>query len=174
MSNPYAAPSDTNSDIDLPQIIAPNVRTLQIVTGALVQGAIVFGVIALFVGGFDADAQPTMLSYIGIGAGVFTLAMHFIVPPFVQNVQLNALRDDSFRSLSLSEKAGRVFPVLQTTHIIACALLEGGAFMNLVMFLIDSWVGNLLAAVVLIAFILLKFPTTTNMSFRIQNLVQEI
>jgi hypothetical protein len=53
-------------------------------------------------------------------------------------------------------------------------MLEGAAFLNLVCFIVSGFAGNLIAGVVLIGLIAMRFPTASKLEFWVQDRTREI
>ena len=64
--------------------------------------------------------------------------------------------DDTFDDHLLSQ----LLAIYQTRLVIACALLEGAAFFNLVAYFIEGQTLNLIVTGVLLVMMAMRFPTT--------------
>ena len=173
MSNPYASPQN-ETDVDLSEAIAGDVRGMQIITGALAQGAVMLMVIALFVNKARLDGTPEILAWIGVGFAGLMFLLHLIVPQILLNSFLSQINKDEYGNATFAQRAQKVLATIRGPHIIACAMLEGAAFLNLIAYMFEHWIGNLIAAVTLIGLILIKFPTKTSMSFKVQDRMREL
>lgn len=173
MSNPYQSPTESN-DTDVATVIAGDVRAMQIITFALIQGAVVIWAIMMFLSKADLSGSPDLLAWIGLGFAAIVFMVHLVVPRLMLKHNLQGLRNDSYRELSFSERAKCVYATLRSPHLIACALLEGAAVFNAVAYMIEHWIGNVLAGAVLIGLLIIRFPTATTMSFKVQNLMRTI
>jgi hypothetical protein len=150
------------------------VRLLKIITFALAQGAIVFGAVALFLNSGETSGKPDILTWIGLGMAVLMLVNHFVIPPIIARAWLSRLTSADLQDKSDEERFSMIAPAFQTQHIIACAMLEGAAFFNLVAYIIDGCLYSLIAAGVPIGMILMKMPTMTRVEFWVQDRGREI
>lgn len=176
MSNPYASP-EQNNDGGSPafaQTFSQDIRGLQIVTGALALGAIMISVVMLVINGGAIDGEFDIVAGIGLGFAALNFILHLIIPRVKMQNELKDLNRESLASLSDEEKQGRVLGAFRGGHIIACAMLEGAAIMNVVLYQLTSYVGNLIAAAVLIVLIILKMPTANSMQNKINDQLREI
>lgn len=117
------------------------VRTMQIIVGAMAMGCVMFAIIVLVVlHPQPVNGQPT-IAYIAAAAGLVGLIAGTIVPRIMAGSQP-------------ATAAG-----YQTSLIIGLALFEGAAFFNLIAFLVEGQMFSLAVAVVLIAAIIMALPT---------------
>jgi len=139
-------------------------RTSRILVAAFSQGILVFSaVVAYLVWGTDQGnlqvSQPVIAS-VAAGTAAVLLILSGIIPGMVVSNQRS--RFDS------SVKPEELVPLFQTKLITAGALLEGGAFFNLIAFLIEKQWWSFGIALVLLMGIVLKFPTAS----QIENFVR--
>jgi len=142
------------------------VRTTQIIAFAMTMGVIVFCIVAAVVT-MGKPPGEMMLGYIAV---VFTV-MTLIARSFVPTVQLKAVRTQMLAGEAVDESA-RVFPLLrahQTKTIIEYALVEGPCFFVLVAYIAVGAHWLLGLAGLLIALLVLTFPTRT----RIENFIRQ-
>jgi hypothetical protein len=146
--------------------IAATVRTLRIVVGAMLMGVLVFLGVVLAIRRGAGPAEP----FIAYLAAAFALVCAFastVVPNFMANqaIRLQNLEpalegtgriDVGFDNQILSQ----LLAIYQTRLIVACALLEGAAFFNLVAYMIEGWTPNLVVTGVLLVMMAMRFPTT--------------
>lgn len=151
-------------------------KTLRTIWFALVSGVAMFLVITLFVRG-TGDAilvQKDMLDFssmlviVGVMVALIGVLAYFTIPALVVNTQRQALaayrperetgaiEDPRSTSLSLTS-------IYQTQFIIGLALLEGGAFLNLVVFMLEGSPVSLTVAVALLVFMLARVPTRSGL-----------
>jgi len=173
MSNPYSTPDD-RSPGQPAQNSVQNVRVLKIVTFALVSGVLVFMGVALVMNRGVIDGEPNIMSWVGLGMGGLMFVNHLVVPNIVSRVALNNVNAEEVRHADEEKKFSLIYPVFQTRHIIACALLEGAAFMNLAFYMMTEYVGNIAAAAVLVAMIAIRFPSVSAVEFWVQDRIREI
>jgi hypothetical protein len=147
-------------EIALPTLRA-TCRTLQIIVLALATGVCVFAVIAVVQtkGRLTWELPPArMEDTVFLLLGTMTLLGSFVVPaliapPAADNSKLIA-SEDRHSKIALQAAAA-----IQTRTIIACALVEGGAFANLVAVFTHGYGPALVLAAVLMSMIVLRFPT---------------
>jgi hypothetical protein len=176
MINPYdppqvpsAPPIDEQSLLDEQSLAALEplqkaILTLRIIVLALASGVILFAVITLLQRRAD---QPwgigqnlDTFGVVMLALGAMSLAMGIVLPAIMFRA-IPAPPQVEQQYASLSPEVRRVMQVqarIQVSTIIGAALFEGGAFGNLVAFMIRGEVLNLLAAVVLLLAILSLFP----------------
>ena len=174
MSNPYAAPNEDTSSGDIEELIAGDVRVLQIVTGALIQGAVVILVIMLFMNGVDMNAEPDVIAWVGIGFAVMAVFASFVLPGVLRNATGAAIIKEGFADLSLRDRITKTMGNLRTLHIVTCALLEGPSFLNSILYASTNWIGNAVTAAVLILLIIFRFPTKSSMPNAVRNRMSEL
>ncbi len=177
MSNPYASPEQQQDDHQssvLSVDIAADVRGMQIVTLALAAGACTLFLIMLVINAGAIDGEPDITSWIGLGMAGFMFVNHLVVPRAIVKSQLQKLNSKSLLTFTDEEKVAAALGPIRGGHIIGCAMLEGAAFMNLIFYMTTSFIGNLMAAAVLIVFLLLKVPTLHGMQNKVTNQLREI
>ncbi len=144
--------------------------TLRIIWGALIQGVVIFAVIALVVrrdkGIVAANAfdMSNVLVPFGLGLAALQLVLSFVVPPFIAKAALSKLGRDAKGAKAepgweeWPPRAPVFWPVFQTSFIIRAALLEGAGFFNLIAYLITGSAVSITASAVIIASLLALFP----------------
>lgn len=151
-----------------------SIRALQIITFAMAAGVLAYAAFALFINKFAIGGQPDMLSWIGFGFGGIAFLLHLIIPRISTGTQLRSINPATVAEMTEDEKFQRVFAGYQTGHIIACALLEAPAFLNVFAYQSTSYLWSLVVALVLIGLILLRFPTVDNVQFWAKDRVAEL
>lgn len=172
MANPYSAPN--RHEDELPLQLAGKVRSLQVITGGLLMGVLAFMTIVLFMTQGSLSGQPELISWIAIGFAALMFVNHLMIPGIVAKAILSKISGEAIRNADESDKYERLFPALQTRHIVACAMLEGGVFFNLVAYMVTEYAGNLVTACVQTAMIVIRFPTATRAQFWIQDRIREL
>jgi hypothetical protein len=140
-------------------------RVERIILLAMVMGVVTFGVIAsvMVFGQAQANAQPADNAPMPIGLPVVSLfgvgmaCIAVILQAFVPNAIVNAKRKPI--SLQFHISRGDLLPLHQTALIVAIALCEGAAFMNLVACIVEKQWWSLPIAGFLVIVMLTKFPT---------------
>ena len=137
-----------------PQTIQQMVRVMQIICGSLALGATMFAVVAFTIADPKADPTPE-LSIIAYAFAAISLIVSPIAGRVIRN---NAVASES----PFGKGSGMALATAyQTGLIVSCAMLEGAAFLNIVVYQINgSAVGNLAVAGFLIVVLLSQFPTT--------------
>lgn len=138
------------------------VRVLQIIVFALVVGVLPFLGFALFANQFGIAGAPDFLCYLGIGFAVLEFVLHLVVPGFVQSAGLKEVTKSQLEGKDANQKFMLLFPHRQTATIVACALLEGAAFLNTAAYLLSSYLWSLVTALVMVFFLLFRMPTLTS------------
>lgn len=135
------------------------VWTMQVICGGLMMGVMTFLGIAVFLhiekGAQPAPATP-IVAYMAAGMAALTIIVRLVISsPVVKSgiKQITAIRPvNDIQKLDL-------YGVYQTKMIVSCALLEGAAFFNLVAFIIDGQLWTLGIVAVLLALMVVGFPT---------------
>ena len=135
------------------------VRTMQIIAVALMMGVVMFLGVVLFLRlekQPDANAGLPVVSYVG---AIFTV-MELILRVFVPNlVAIGTIKKfTTLRPINEFKKIDFYVPY-QASMIVGIALLEGGAFLNLIAFLIEGQTWSLGIVAVLLAIMAVTFPT---------------
>lgn len=117
------------------------VRAMQIITLALAMGIVVFAVVLLTVIRPEPREDEPMFVYLGVGFGLIATVAGFLVPRLVASQLPTSLQ------------------TYQTTLIVGAAVFEGGAFFNLMAYMLEGQIVSVAIAGVLMLFILLLFPT---------------
>lgn len=173
MSNPYATPGEHESGLPASDCVAA-VRGLQVITAALVVGVLVFMGITLVLNEGALDGSPDIVSWVGLCFAGIVFVNHLFIPGFVAGRILNAVDAEQLRNADASEKFAAVMPALRIRTIVACALLEGAAFVNLVAYMTSKFSGNLAAAAVLVVLIGIRFPSMSSVEFWAQDRIRGI
>ncbi|MCA9055035.1 MAG: hypothetical protein KDA75_14435 [Planctomycetaceae bacterium] len=133
--------------------IAQHVRVMQIIAGALVMGAVAFALIStLVLGSLSAQPEGQIISLIGIGWAAVSVVAHFVVPDVIAQAALKSRPESDAASLC---------GVYLTKTIVAMALLEGAAFLNLVALTVEHNWWSLAVAGGLVFLMLVQMPTLT-------------
>lgn len=147
--------------------------TMRIIWGALLQGVVVFAVIAIALirNGEVLGADPFTLSdplvLVGIVLGMACLVASYIMPPVVASSALKQVRKAEAGAKKVPGweewPAGspRYFMVFQTAFIVRAAILEAPTFFNLIAYMQTGSGIALVLAGVLMLFLAMLFPTET-------------
>jgi F0F1-type ATP synthase membrane subunit c/vacuolar-type H+-ATPase subunit K len=131
-------------------------QTMQVITLAMVSGVVVFGVVAaVLAGGLPGPPTGKMISLLAAVVAGMLFVAHLVVPGMVGRSVLTAdVRADD----------AKLMGVFQAQLLIRLALLEGAAFLNLVVFLIEHNWWSLAIAGGLVFWMLSLFPTRTRVA----------
>lgn len=124
---------------------------MQIVTGALVMGVLMFAAIAVIaVGAMDEGPAGRIVSMIAAGMAGIAFVAHLIVPGIVARQAVRHVNVDDTEDL---------YVVYRTKLIIGLALLEGAAFFCIVTYIIEQQWWTLGIAGGLALWMLIAFPS---------------
>lgn len=173
MSNPYSSPTSTDHP-DPNSALDGELHGMKIITIAMLAGVLVFLGISLMLSQGELGTEPEILSWVGIGFFALMLIQQLIIPPILTRNALKAISSESLRQAEPADRLRMVLPAFRTSHIVACAMIEGAAFLNIVVYIIDKFVGNLAAAAVGVVVLALKLPTSTKVQWWAEERVREI
>ncbi len=128
-------------------------RTAMIIAGALIQGVLIFAVVAYFIGKGE-PVQPPMISFIGAGTAVMMVVMRFILPTIIVNgakVKLKEAGDSDLMSQLAS--------LYVTKTVVGMAVLEAGAFLNLVAYIVEKQFWSYGPVAFLLLVMAISFPS---------------
>lgn len=138
------------------------VRTLQIITGAMVMGVILFAVVAIVVtGGPNIPSSGIILSTVAAAWAVVAFLLHLVVPSIIASQRVRAVGADQLHS------------VYFTKTIIGLALLEGAAFFNLIALMLEHNTWSLAITGGLLFWMLGMFPTRTRVDQWVETKLME-
>jgi hypothetical protein len=158
------------------------VTVMQIIVGALAAGAVTFAVVVLILRSQQQADGPRdsslLLSYIGILGAASAIAAWIIVPRLIvararqelSEGKTPTLADD--RGPALTDGARHIQPLVamhQTRLIVGCALLEGAAFLNVLAYMLEGQLMNLVAAGLLVLMIVGQIPTVGRLTSWIED-----
>lgn len=142
--------------------ITSTVRTCQIIKSALALGVIMFGATTLTM---TKPPQAGLIHWIMLGQAVVLIIARWMIPGMIVARQRTAIRQGTWKlarppnSVAISTDTGKLLMAYQTQMIVGAALLEGAAFSNLVAFLLEGQWLSLGAAAVMLAVMMMDFPT---------------
>jgi len=152
--------------------LAPQLRTMQILWASLVVGVTMFLVVALVVrsGQGPILVQKRLLDFsdmlvlVGVLVAGMAVLMHYTIPALAVNSQRQALAEGRTDAIFKGREAPRsqdmaLAAIYQTQMIIGLALLEGAAFLNAIVFMIQGSPVSLAVAVALIGLMATRVPT---------------
>ncbi len=172
MENPYRDSGGSLPPSSTDQVAF--VRSIQIITLALLQGVVIFGIIVLFINKAVVDGKPGILTWIAVGFSCLMIMNHIMIPQLISKAMLDRISTADLRGQSDLEGFERVFGIFRAQHIVACALLEGAAFFCFVTYMVEKNWMPLGAAVVLMIMIAIRFPTAAKVQFWVEDRIREI
>jgi hypothetical protein len=142
------------------------VRTMQIIVAALCMGVMTFAgvVVCGVIPAQQANANQNVLTLVALAVAVASGVMSVVLRKAVatsnrQKIAAGTWTPSNPQQATPSTDSGKLLMGFQTQTIIAGALLEGGCFMALVAYMIERQTVSLGAAAVLLAGLILHFPT---------------
>ncbi|MEX2093677.1 MAG: hypothetical protein WD971_13420 [Pirellulales bacterium] len=161
--------------------LARATRTMQIIVGALAGGVLSFFGVVLMFGQQQAGPPPDepMLTYMSVVTAFVALVMAIFFPGVVLRSQRQAmlagtppLEAGSIGGPPLPEAERELGPLVvgyQTALIVRCALLEGAAFFCLTAYLLERQTLSLVAAGMMLLFLLGGFPTRSKVEDAVES-----
>jgi MFS family permease len=146
-------------------------RAMNIIWFAMILGVVVFAVIA-GVKGQDQQPQGDMLlTMVGMGMAACMFVVSLIVPNIVANQQFRAaLQRGRYETDEEKQQAmNDLESVFMTKFLIGMALLEGGAFMNLVFYIVEGQILAMIPVAILVALMIASKPSQAKLEAWIRN-----
>jgi len=166
--NPYQAGEQQMSVGDGQAVagIAASVRGMQIIAAALMVSVtgFLFVVLSVTQGNVFGFQMPAVLTQIGAGLGAFMILNHFIVPGIVSSLQLRKATASGLLQQDDESQNRQLMGIYRIQLIIALAMLEGAAFLNLVAFMVEKNGLSMGVVVLLLGLMQLRFPTQHKVS----------
>ncbi len=150
------------SHFDHAERLAPRVRVLQMVIGALTMGVVTFLAIAVAIreGGvadFKPAPDPSGIRYLLLGIAGMMLLAGLVVPGIVVSARRRQMAGQT--ESARAEEMDQLFGLFQVKTVVGAALTEGAAFLAIITYLLYGEVAALIAAGVFAALLLLLVPT---------------
>jgi hypothetical protein len=144
------------------QIAHPKLKVLQIIVAAMSAGVLMFALVTNLIHPWAQSTMDiSMLPLLGAAASFFSIILSFVLPALAANSTPKISDDDSpAQQQKLVSNAAGVF---LTGRIIRLALLEGGCFLNLVVYLLEESRLSLIAVAIGLFLLILSFPTASAM-----------
>lgn len=132
--------------------LRPTTKTLQAVSASMAAAALIGGIVIVGMVPEALNNKPKMLVMLGGFTGMVSYGLSFVVAA-VFNTPIPA--DETPTEAQIKKAAGQI----ANSHVIRCAIIEGGIFLNLMVLLLER--NFISAAVVVLGFLLLcvLFPT---------------
>ena len=147
------------------ETLRPLVMTLRIIVIALAMGVTFFAIFAAAHNAGKPLALGTKVNYLFLAIAGPMFVAGFVVPRLLPNGTLPGDQDDAAAIQA-------IFVPLQTATIVGCALFEGAAFANLVVYLQDGELVHLAVSGVALLCILAHFPIASRIEQRIEEQMQ--
>lgn len=167
--------------------LRPRLRGLQFITLALAAGCLAFGVVAYIARqGQPAGGGMEILVWLGVGMFFLLLTLSTLWPMLTLPAMLRRIAQGrwpaayagaggaAWNPAWTATDEGKLLMCFQSVHVLRLALIEGGAFMNGIAFIVTGdWLSlGLLAAGA--AAILVQLPTAARMENWLENRQQEV
>jgi len=135
-------------------------RVMQIIAGAIVFGAVITLAILSLVRSLNPEppGDPPLISYFALGFAGVGVAVSLVVSKRVAAGGRRRLASGPTAKDARGE-AGAWYPLYQTCMILQLAQLEGPTLFLIIAWFLEGWGVSLIATAVLIALMLLQFPT---------------
>lgn len=128
------------------------VRSMQVITLAMVAGVVIFAVIALvLIGALSQPPGQQVVSLLAAALTAVAFVLHFVLPDRMSRQPPAQLRPPS--------EELRPYMQYLSRHVIRLALLEGPAFFNVIALVVEHHWWSLAIAGVLVGWMLASFPT---------------
>jgi hypothetical protein len=98
---------------------------------------------------------------------------HLVIPSIITKARLNQLKSQDSDGQNTELNLASLLGIYRMQLIITLAFLEGAAFFNLVSVMIEHHVISLIAAMVLLGLMAVRFPTRTKVSWWVQDRLRE-
>lgn len=143
--------------------IDARILTMQILAASIAAGALIFLVLAVVLHAAkppDSNEARPVLSYLALAVAAVILVIHRIIPALI----IKAGRRKIVREPSdfPDGDVTRLCVLFRTKMLASLGLLEGGAFLQLVAYLVEGFTPTLIATGILIAAMLILFPSGTH------------
>lgn len=134
------------------------IRTVQIITFALMQGVVVFGFVAFFISRGKPDVEGGFFVWIALGFAIVAVIVRSILSGFLTGALRNGLDRTVWDELSSEKQNLRLIGQFQTKHIVECAVLELAAIFNLFAYMAERNIVSIFVAGMLLLFMAISFP----------------
>lgn len=153
---------------------------MRIIAGTLMAGVVIFlGVVVFLIE--PEKPVPPMLAYVGVGAALIAVVASYVIPGFLYRQIIQSLIDGTAPPLPIElwhkQELGVIGPLLYIYHmrqIVSLAILEGAAFFNVIAYMIERQQVSLLMVALLLAAMVLRFPTRHGVQSRLSNQIKFI
>ena len=177
-NNPYSV-SEHQPSGDLPSLgtnFDQQLRVMQIIAVALMMGVLMFFGVVLVItkGDIFGQGNPATVTMIAAGFAGLMIVNHLVIPGLIVRAQLSQLKLKDSSPKDSNSTVDSLLAIYRIQLIITLALLEGAAFFNLISVMIEKHLISVIAAIVLLGLMTVRFPTRTKVSWWIQNRLGEL
>ncbi|MFO0914542.1 MAG: hypothetical protein U0795_16405 [Pirellulales bacterium] len=163
-------------------------RTLQIIVGAIASGALFFMLVVIAIAGSPSKAAQPMVAYVGLAFAAAVLLGRFFFTLLSDRQAVKTACDAEIparvrahqRDLARlavdgqpTDDAMLLWPRFLTRVMVSVAMIEGAVFLNLIAYMIEHQLFSLIVAAVLLVYILLHFPTNSAFINWARNIVDQ-
>ena len=141
---------------------------LRIIVVALAMGVLAFAAYVAVQNAGKPQNVGTNVHYLGLALSVPMLLAAFIVPRLTPKTMPVLPTGQQPADPEVAEAMG-IFAAIQTSTIIGCAILEGTAFLNLVLYMINVELVHAAIAAFCVILILAQFPVNSRIEQRIED-----
>jgi hypothetical protein len=148
------------------------VRTLQVIVGAMIMGCVVFAVVAVVVGTMAGKpADRPLLTYVAVALAAILIVTRSVVLKAIAALGRRQIlqhktgtasggaSENSTTSEELDFETAQLMQSRTSQTITGAAMLEGAAFFSLVTYIVEHSPISLAVVLVLLAFLVVRFPT---------------
>ncbi len=148
------------------EILAQQVRVMQIIKSALIMGVVSFAVFVVFGSQRAQDIDPQIV-WLLAGFGGLMIFLRILVPPliartFLQQIAAGTWQPKSARVRLPGSDEGKLAAVYQTQMMIGSGLLEAGAFANLFACMTRGHIVSWVFSGILLLGLIIDFPTLSS------------
>lgn len=162
------------------------IRNMQLISGAMLMGVVVFLIVALVMpadrAGVDAGGAAGEgkfpLVYLAVAFGGVVLGTSMVVPRLMGGALMKrlAMQGDAARAggaAGSADRVARLLAVWNATMIVQVGILEGAALFAVVAFFIERSSWSLVVAIVLAAAIATRIPTKSSLRDWLERTLRE-
>lgn len=153
---------------------AQQIKTMQIITFALIQGVVVFGAIAVFIAMSGDKPVASYMSWIGLALGMMMVVVRTIVGDFLTKGFRTGLDSTVWDEASEGHKNAKLIGNMQTKHIVETAILEAAAIFNCVAYMFEKNIISIVVVIALLILMAITFPSGTKVDQWVDNQKQLI
>jgi hypothetical protein len=164
-------PYSVNRDLDQAETSGPqlpnfdsSVRTTKIIAWALIAGVGAFLGFVLVSSGGKLNGEPDAMTFTGLVFAAVMIVSHFVIPGRIAKSQLKQAAARGIFEMREDKRVACAAGIFQMQLIIALALLEGAAFLNLIAMMTERSLASLITVSVLLGLMLARFPTRDKVS----------